>query len=66
MSKWRRAAACLHRAALGHRFKTVTQDQSQAESSANTNLGRGRTRERLLERKITHPLFGCLAENSSI
>lgn len=44
---------CLHGAALGHRFKTATQDQSQAESSANTNLRRGRERERLLERKIT-------------
>lgn len=51
---------CLHRAALGHRFKTVTQDQSQSESSANTNL------ERLLERKITYVSVGLLAESSSI
>lgn len=48
---------CLHRAALGHRFKTLTQDQSQAESSANTNLRRGRKRERLLERKITRVVW---------
>lgn len=57
---------CLHRAALGHRFKTVTQDQSQSESSANTNLSRVRKRETLLERKITYALVGLLAENLSV